>query len=364
MCAVVGPLSSREHSSNCLPERRCWSTTTQDWTWLLPVTRLHTGSVLCCRTRCQTGKRGQLHLHLEHCRLRNAITLKWRKKHWRVCLLSRSFTHIFFGQSFTLVTDHKPLLTLFGENKPISAQASARVQRWALTLAMYNYQIAFKPTAAHSNADGLSRLPLPEAPSEVPVPAELVLLIEHLLDAPVKAQEIRTWTRRDPLLSMVKQSIQNGWPAAVEPQLRPYWSRQFELTVQDGCIVWGSRVVVPTPGRQRVLQQLHEGHLGMARMKGLARMYMWWPRMDEEVSQVVRSCHECQKNQAAPPQAPLQPWGWPKQPWSRLHWDFAGPMLNHMFLVVVDAHTKWIEVVPMSNSTSFSTIQQLRTLFV
>ena len=133
--------------------------------------------------------------------------------------------------------------------------------------------------------------------------------------------------------------------------------------MQDGCIVWGSRVVVPTPGRQRVLQQLHEGHPGMARMKGLARMYMWWPRMDEDVPQVVRNCHECQKNQAAPPQAPLQPWSWPKQPWSRLHLDFAGPMLNHMFLVVVDAHTKWIEVVPMSNSTSFCTIQQLRTLF-
>ena len=54
---------------------------------------------------------------------------------------------------------------------------SFRVQRWALTLAMYNYRIVFKPTAVHSNADGLSRLPLPEAPSEVPVPAELVLLI-------------------------------------------------------------------------------------------------------------------------------------------------------------------------------------------
>ena len=134
--------------------------------------------------------------------------------------------------------------------------------------------------------------------------------------------------------------------------------------MEDGCIVWGSRVVVPSPGRRRVLQQLHEGHPGMAQMKGLARMYMWWPRMDEDVAQVVHSCHECQKNQAAPPHAPLQPWSWPKQPWSRLHLDFAGPMLNRMFLVVVDAHTKWIEVFPMSNSTSFSTIQQLRTLFV
>ena len=69
--------------------------------------------------------------------------------------------------------------------------------------------------------------------------------------------------------------------------------------MEDGCIVWGSWVVVPIPGRQSVLQQLHEGHPGMARMQVLARMYMWWPRMDEDVAQVVCSGHECQKNQAA-----------------------------------------------------------------
>ena len=44
------------------------------------------------------------------------------------------------------------------------------------------------------------------------------------------------------------------------------------------------------------------------------------------------------------PSAPLHPWSWPKQPWSRTHLDFAGPLFNHMYLVVVDAHTytKWI----------------------
>ena len=76
--------------------------------------------------------------------------------------------------------------------------------------------------------------------------------------------------------------------------MRPYWSRRLELTVEDGCIVWGSRVVIPSPGRQRVLQQLHEGVSGMAQMKGLARMYMWWPWMDEDMANVVCSCHECQ----------------------------------------------------------------------
>ena len=274
MCAGVRPLSSREHSTDpsiYLPQQRFWFTTTQDRTWWLPVTRLHTGSVLCYRTRCQTEERPVAFAS----RTLSSVERNYAQveKEAPVCVIAVEKFHLYiFGRMFTLLTDHKPLVTLFGENKPISPQASARLQRWALTLAMYNYRIAFKPTAAHSNANGLSQLPFPEAPSEVPVPAELVLLVEHLLDAPVKAQEIRTWTRRDPLLSRVKQFIQSGWPAAVGPQLRPYWSRRFELTVQDGCIVWGSRVIVPTPGRQRVLQQLQ------------ASFGLCWPDVEPHVS--------------------------------------------------------------------------------
>ena len=66
-----------------------------------------------------------------------------------VCVIAVEKFHLYISsQSFTLLTDHKPLVTLFGENKPISPQASARLQRWALTLAIYNYRIAFK--AVHS----------------------------------------------------------------------------------------------------------------------------------------------------------------------------------------------------------------------
>ena len=81
------------------------------------------------------------------------------------------------------------------------------------------------------------------------------------------------------------------------------------------------------------------------------------------VEQMVRQCHMCQQNRATPPRAPLQPWSWPKQPWSRLHIDFAGPLHDRMFLIVIDPHSKWMEVFPTSSSTSFATIQRLRTLF-
>jgi len=90
---------------------------------------------------------------------------------------------------------------------------------------------------------------------------------------------------------------------------------------------------------------------------------MWWPKMDQEIEQMVKACTECQIRHSAPPVAPLHPWKWPTHPWSRLHLDLAGPFLNNMFLILVDAHSKWLEVYPMSSTTSTAVIQRLRTVF-
>ena len=82
-----------------------------------------------------------------------------------------------------------------------------------------------------------------------------------------------------------------------------------------------------------------------------------------ELQMKVRSCHVCQVNRKLPPEAPLHPWGWPHKPWARLHLDYAGPFLGKMFLIVDDAHSKWIEAFPMSTSTSEATIEKLRIAF-
>ena len=118
--------------------------------------------------------------------------------------------------------------------------ASARIQRWpwALTLSAYDYTIAYKPGEQNSNADLLSRLPLPEIVSEVPLPGEMVLLMETLQTAPVTAKEIKQWTSRDPVLSRVKNFVEIEWKDTNEDVLNPYTSRRDELSVQDGCLLW------------------------------------------------------------------------------------------------------------------------------
>ena len=94
----------------------------------------------------------------------------------------------------------------------------------------------------------------------------------------------------------------------------------------------------------------------MVKMKSLARSYIWWPGLDANIEEMVKSCTGCQEVQKAPPSAPLHPWEWPKTAWERIHVDFAGPYVDYMFLVVVDAHSKSPEIFKMKSTTASDTI--------
>ena len=203
-----------------------------------------------------------------------------------------------------------------------------------------DYTIGYKPGDQHANADALSRLPLPDHPKDVPLPGEMVLLFETLNSSPLTAAEIRALTDKDPLLSRVRNNVLRGWHDTDQPAMRPYQSRSSELSVQDGCLLWGSHVVIPPRGRATVLSLLHEGHPGITGMKTLVRGYVWWPSMDSELEDSVKHCSKCQEHQRLPAKAPMHPWEWPDRPWARIHVDYAGPIEGKMVLVMVDAHSK------------------------
>ena len=85
--------------------------------------------------------------------------------------------------------------------------------------------------------------------------------------------------------------------------------------------------------------------------------------MDADIDNLVKSCTVCQQSRPAPAVAPSHSWEWPSEPWSRLHLDFMGPFMAHMFLILVDAHSKWIDVHQMQSITSTNTIEKLRVIF-
>nr|XP_023665672.1 LOW QUALITY PROTEIN: uncharacterized protein K02A2.6-like [Paramormyrops kingsleyae] len=210
----------------------------------------------------------------------------------------KRFHQYLYGRVFKIHTDHKPLMSLFGETRCIPPLASARIQRWALILSAYQYTIEYRAGKDNGNADALSRLPLPETPAFTHVPPETVFSLEKLSETPVKASQVRLWTERDLVLSKVKTFLLQGWPKIVQSEeLRPYMKRKAELSLQDGCIFWGTRVVVPPQGRAQVLEEIHETHPGVSRMKSLARSYVWWPKMDLDLENKVKFCSQCQSNQ-------------------------------------------------------------------
>ena len=277
----------------------------------------------------------------------------------------KHFHQYIYGRSFVIISDHKPLMHLFSESKATPAMASARIQRWALLLGAYEYSIEYKAGKENSNADALSHLPLPGFPSEVPTPPETVQLMELLAATPVSAGQIHVQTERNPVLAKVKLHVQKGWPAEEEssPEFLPFSRRKEELSLHDGCLLWGTRVVVPPSLRAQVLDELHEAHPGVSRMKNLARQYVWWPGLDADIEKKVKTCSACQSVRNKPPPAVLHPWEWPQRPWARVHVDYAGPFMGKMFLILIDAHSKWLDVHMVTSATSQVTIDKLRSTF-
>ena len=255
-----------------------------------------------------------------------------------------------------------PSAHLFGPQQPVPIHAAARLQRWALILASYNYKIEYRSTTAHADADSMSRLPLPQTWSLKCENIECFFLEPDIVTN-VTSQMIKRQTQVDPVLSKVYNYVISGWPSVIDPTLVPIKNKRDELTTQQGCVLWGTRVVVPPSLQEKVLHELHETHPGISRMKALSRSYVWWPNIDAHIERTISSCSTCQTKRSAPPTAQIHPWIFPARPWSRIHVDFPGPISGHMYMVVVDAYSKFPEVVKMTTTTAGTTITALRDIF-
>ena len=277
----------------------------------------------------------------------------------------KKFHFYLYGHDFTAITDHKPLLGLFSLDKQISVQASGRIQRWSLILQGYKFQLVHKSGKMIGNADALSRLPFDCGDIAVPVPTEWVHLVEFLADTPITAKIISDETKKCPVLSKISKFLLEGWANSLDKsdEIQGFATRKAELCLQEGCILWGNRIVIPVSLRKRVLAELHVSHPGMTRMKELARSYLWYPNIDKSIEQFVENCESCQERRTSPKTAPLHPWEWPQNAWHRLHVDHAGPFLNKYFLIVVDSYSKWPEIVIVNSMNSQTTISHLRSVF-
>ena len=85
---------------------------------------------------------------------------------------------------------------------------------------------------------------------------------------PVTAEQLGQATRKDPVLKVL-HFIQSGWPQKVPKHLKVFWNQRDKLTVKCNCVMWGIRVIIPKKYQDQVLNELHQGHQGIARMKAV-----------------------------------------------------------------------------------------------
>ena len=114
------------------------------------------------------------------------------------------------------------------------------MQRWAIILSAYQYELKFRATDKHANADCLSRLPLEVTTEEDTITKSASLFNLQQIDSlPVKSEKIAQFTANDPVLSKVIILVQQGWPTQVKDELKPYHKRKDELTVEANCLLCG-----------------------------------------------------------------------------------------------------------------------------
>ena len=183
----------------------------------------------------------------------------------------KKFYQYIYGRNFKLVTDHRPLVAMFGPDKGTPTLAANRLARWALMPSQFDYNIEYRRTKDHANADVLSFFPTSDDPQfgreERDDDTQMVCAIEDINNrlSPTDHNSLACESAKDPVISNVIRFIREGWPKKKDEEgTEMQCFRQFtdSLSIINGCLLHCSRVVVPTSQHRQVLEQLHLGHFG------------------------------------------------------------------------------------------------------
>ena len=141
------------------------------------------------------------------------------------------------------------------------ATAANRLQRYAVTLTGYNFDIKYISTNKNSNVDCLSRLPLKMKEDDQMTEDNLYLNFFET-QVPIKCKDIKIETQRDPILCKVLRYVMHGWPNGnSDSNLTPYFVKRNEISIEQGCLLWSYKVIIPLKFRSHLLNELHSSHL-------------------------------------------------------------------------------------------------------
>ena len=272
------------------------------------------------------------------------------------------FHRFIWGRPFTLVTDCEAIQRILNPSKSLPVRTGHRLQHWAAILQAYQYSLIHKKAEHLVVADALSRLPSPITVEDVLIN---VIKVKVATSIPLTSQQIAAETCNDPLLQQVLKFVHLGWPPKDKfkdnPALQSYFKIRDSLTICDKCLMFSARVVIPPSLQSTVLQTLHEGHPGIVRSKLLAREFVWWPSLAEDISTMASNCSICALVNFKPDKVYIP---WPKStfPFERVHIDFYEKR-SLTYFILCDSYSKWLHVSYMPNTKARTVISELMSIF-
>ena len=272
------------------------------------------------------------------------------------------FHYFLYGKQFTLETDQKPLVSIYRKHMVISP----RIQRLIVRSFPYQpFDVHYRRGKEIPLADALSRVsPTPVEEDGIQLPIVAVNLITS--NIPVSSTEIELIceeSSKDPTLPLLRHYIHMEWPIdhrMLPQELHTFWNYREDLSMENGLITKGARLIILSTLRRKVLEQIYEGHLGIEKCMLKARDSVFWPGISN-IRETVEKCGICQaSSRAAKPVGNVS--DVPPHTWHTLGTDlFYWNKID--YLVTRDYFSKYLIVRRLPNSSTHAVIKELGLVF-
>ena len=275
------------------------------------------------------------------------------------------FKHLTYGRFVHVVTDHKPLVSLFMKSL---VDSSPRLTRMLMQLLGYTIDVRYQPGAQMHLSDAISRLLTHDNNTGKTIENLDVSVhsIEELTGFnSLSVDKIHQHTSKDHTMELLIQHINDGFPDSsikCPKTIHPYFSFRYELGICNGIILKGqNRIVIPESLRSQAINILHnKAHLGLSKTLERVRTCMYWPCITDAIKDSISGCKVCltfsDKQKREPYISDAQ-----TSPWSHLsldNFEFRG----QYFLIMLDISTKFFVVRSVSSLNTDCTIQTLTSV--